>query len=78
MVRYKKPAKHLSFRFRFLRLTSFEQVELRKLKRQLVILQAMLIYVASTPENRFPMSELEGLRDVIVLKCHSLTIEPPR
>ena len=70
MIKLKKPARKHSYRYRFLRLTTFDQVELRTLKKHMVIVQSMLVTAKMMSMKRKIVSALEGIVHIICFRWY--------
>ena len=77
-LRIKKTASRLSLRFRYLRLTSFEQVEARMLKKKMFLVDCMLEMTSTSPTDTILRRDLEGMRDMLIFHYLSVVIEKPR
>ena len=66
-LRIKKSANRLSLCFRYLRLTSFEQVEARMLKKKIFAVDSMLGMASLDPNDSILYQDLEGMRDMLIL-----------
>ena len=75
-LRCKRTARELSFRY--LRLTSFEQVQLRVLKKRILAVQGLMEMSSHSAVDTSTMSDLDAFLDVLLIQYMTLCIERPK